>query len=116
MTKESLQSVKIINRLSNEDYDELLSENIVFLNLVDASAVNTVIECIMRNTPILVNRHPAVVEMLGERYPLYYTDPVTIKISDWKIRRAYTYLCNLDKTRFDIENFNDRFIRIIEKF
>ncbi|KAI8821251.1 hypothetical protein BJ741DRAFT_672688 [Chytriomyces cf. hyalinus JEL632] len=71
-TLRGILSVEVISRLDNDEYDKLLSENIVFLKLVDASAVNTVIECIVRNTPVLVNRHPAVVEMLGTEYPFYY--------------------------------------------
>jgi len=58
--------------LSNEDYDQLLSENIIFLDLYDSSANNAIIECIARATPVLVNPLPAVVEYLGEGYPLYY--------------------------------------------
>ena len=58
--------------LSNEDYDALLSENIVFLDLYDSSANNAVIECIARATPLLVNPLPAVMEYLGEDYPFYY--------------------------------------------
>ena len=65
------KSVEIISTLENEHYDELLSENIVFLKLVDASAVNTIIECIVRCTPILVNRHAAVEEMLGMEIILF---------------------------------------------
>ena len=71
-TKEMCDSVNIINKLSNQEYDNLLTENIVFINLIDASAVNTLIECMVRNTPIIINRHPVVVELLGENYPLYY--------------------------------------------
>ena len=63
--KELDSSVKIIDKLSNEDYDNLLTKNIVFIKLVDASAVNTIIECIVRNTPIIVNRLPATEELLG---------------------------------------------------
>jgi len=44
----TIKSVEITHYKSNEEYDELLSKNIVFLNLVDASAVNTIIECIAR--------------------------------------------------------------------
>ena len=58
--------------LSNEDYDEFLTSSISFLNLIDTSANNGVIECIARNIPLLVNAHPAVVEYLGEGYPFYY--------------------------------------------
>lgn len=58
--------------LPNTDYDRLLSENIIFLTLYDSSANNTVIECIVRNTPLLINPLPAVIEYLGEDYPFYY--------------------------------------------
>jgi hypothetical protein len=59
-------------RVDDESYDHLLSENICFLYLYDSSANNAIIECIARNTPLLVNKHPAVVEYLGEDYPFYY--------------------------------------------
>lgn len=58
--------------LSNDKYDALLSENIVFLDLYDSSANNAIIECIARATPLLVNPLPAVVEYLGNDYPLYF--------------------------------------------
>lgn len=58
--------------MPNNEYDELLSENIVFLNLYDSSANNVVIECIARATPILINPLPAVVEYLGKDYPMYF--------------------------------------------
>ena len=61
--------------LPNDAYDALLAENLVFVELYDASANNTVIECIARATPLLINRLPAVVEYLGESYPLYCADP-----------------------------------------
>lgn len=60
------------HHLPNAQYDLLLSRNIVFIQLYDASANNTVIECIARGTPVLVNPLPAVREYLGEDYPLYY--------------------------------------------
>jgi hypothetical protein len=60
------------HHLPDEEYDLLLSRNIVFIQLHDASANNTVIECIARGTPLLVNPLPAVREYLGQDYPLYY--------------------------------------------
>ena len=53
-------------------YDDLLTRNIVFLDLLGASANNAVIECIARGTPLLVNRLPSVVEYLGANYPFYF--------------------------------------------
>lgn len=65
-------SVSIVNRVSDEDYDQLLSCSIVFLNMYDAGANTTVIECLGRYTPIIINRLPGVEEYLGKEYPLYY--------------------------------------------
>jgi hypothetical protein len=67
------ESVTQMPRVSNRKYDELLSRNIVFLNLYGSSANNTIVECIARGTPLLVNKLPAVVEYLGPSYPLYYS-------------------------------------------
>lgn len=61
-----------VDHLSNEEYDKIYTENIMFVNLYDASANNAVIEAIARATPILVNPLPAVVEYLGEDYPFYF--------------------------------------------
>jgi hypothetical protein len=66
-----LGSVNYIDHLENDDYDKLLTENIVCIVLVDASAINTLVECIVRNTPIIINKLPSVVELLGACYPLY---------------------------------------------
>jgi hypothetical protein len=60
--------------LDDRSYDELLAENIVFLDLYDSSANNAIVECVVRMTPVLVNPLPAVVEYLGEGYPLYFSD------------------------------------------
>lgn len=119
------KDVDILETLDNDEYDALLSENIVFINLVDASAINTVIECIIRNTPILVNRHPAVVELLGENYPLYYgnldgknshyfemnTQVVNLLVNTKNIKKAHKYLTKMDKSRFQIHSFVNDFIK-----
>ena len=95
--------------LSNDDYDDLLTENIVFLDFYDTSANNAVIECIARGTPILVCRHPAVEEYLGEDYPLFYDNyrqAVELIQSESKIYQATMYLKNDKlKDRFTLSNF-----------
>jgi hypothetical protein len=63
-----------------KEYDELLTENIVFIDLYDSAANNTVLECIVRKTPIILNRTPGVVEYLGEAYPLFYKNIEEIPI------------------------------------
>jgi len=70
--------------ITNDDYDELLSSSIAFLSLCDCNASNTIIECLARNTPLLVNRLESVLEYLGEEYPFYYDslDEAENKLND----------------------------------
>ena len=60
------------NETVDTHINKLLEKNIVFIDLYDSAANNTVLECIIRNTPLIVNRTPGVVEYLGEDYPLYF--------------------------------------------
>ena len=66
-------TVESISFVSNKEYDKLLSENLVIINLYDSSANNTLIECFVRNTPLLINPIEPVVEYLGEDYPFYFS-------------------------------------------
>jgi perosamine synthetase len=65
-------NVQLLSYVPDDVYDRLLSESIVFLNLYDAVAVTTINECVVRGTPILVNRVGATEELLGRDYPLFY--------------------------------------------
>lgn len=101
-------SVEEIGYLQNNDYDKLLSQNIVFINLIDASAINTLLECILRNTPILINPIEPVVEILGVDYPLYYSNlyEASCLLNNTNIiKDGYNYLLKVDKTRFYIDTF-----------
>jgi hypothetical protein len=85
-----------------------LSQNIVFIKLIDSSAVNTLIESMIRNTPILINPIEAVVEYLGKHYPLYYNsiEEAGIKANNMDlIKKAYNYLNSMDKSKLKIETF-----------
>jgi hypothetical protein len=108
-------SVTVLQSLDNLEYDNLLASSVVFVKLVDASAVNTVIECITRNTPICVNRIPAVVEYLGKDYPLFYD---TIEeagdiLTNKNIKAASKYLASMDKKDLMVEYFCAQFDQII---
>jgi polysaccharide pyruvyl transferase WcaK-like protein len=113
---ENHNSVTVMDKLSNEEYDKLLSENIVFLQLVDCSAVNTVIECIVRNTIVIVNRLPALEELLGIYYPGFYTtleDAQKILQDINSLYKCHKYLSLLDKTRYRLDHFLTRIQNII---
>jgi hypothetical protein len=64
--------VEIIPRLSNEEYDELLATSVIFLDLITAAGITTLVECLARGTPLLINSSPGVREYLGDDYPLYF--------------------------------------------
>ena len=91
-----------------EGFDELLAENLVFLHLYDSVCNNTIIECIVRETPVLVNPLPSVVEYLGPEYPLYFAtlEEAGKKAEDIGcIRAAHEYLHVLPKHPFTAEHF-----------
>lgn len=89
-----------MKNIPNEEFDDLLSKCVVMVNLYDSSANNAVIECIARNTPLLVNRLPAVEEYLGKNYPLYIDDldhASSLLYDIDKLYEAHVYLKNMNK-------------------
>ena len=119
--KVDIKDVKFYKFLNNQEYDEVLSKNIAFMDLYDTSANNAVIECMVRNTPLLINQHPAVIEYLGEAYPFYFSslEEAAKKAEDLELIKETTlYLENLQtknkltgesflKTIIDSEIYND---------
>ena len=86
---------------------------------MDASACNTVIECIIRNTPIIINPIPPVVEILGEDYPLYYKNYYDVsKMLDNPslLKQGHDYLVNMPKDQLDIANFIKELTEIVSQY
>ena len=97
--REVREDVTVLDYVPNHEYDKLLSENIVFIELLSSVANNTIIECIARNTPVLVNRMSGPEFYLGTDYPLFYEhiDDVPNLCSLSRIIDAFTYLRDMDK-------------------
>ena len=110
-----MASVEIVEKVSDSDYDRILESHVVFIKLFDASAVNTVIECCVRNTPILINKLPAVVEILGENYPFYFSslEEASEKLNYGNVLKTHLYLKTLDKKKLQIDTFVDQFTKIV---
>lgn len=105
---ESPSSVKMLPYMNNQEYDDMLSRAVVFLDLYDVAACNVVLECIMRNTPILVRALPGTVEYLGSEYPLFFdsVEEAESKLHDMAaIEAAHLYLDNMNKSKFSPEYF-----------
>jgi hypothetical protein len=112
------KDIEIMEYVDNHNYDQLLTKNIVFLNLVDGSAINTLLECLVRNTPIVVNRHPAVIEILGDKYPLFYDNVFMVGRMLQEpgiIYKTHVYMTQLDKSSFHMDFFLTQLNKIVTK-
>jgi len=93
------EDVYWFNLLSNREYDRLLSESIVFVDFYDTSANNAIVECIARAVPVICPPNRAIVDYLGEDYPLYFRDyhHATELCQDLAaISRAHDYLKDVE--------------------
>lgn len=106
--------------LSNDQYLNLLTSNIIFADYIDCSASNTIVECIATTTPIIVNRHPAIVEYLGDNYPLYidkiYNESTnTLELTRINVMKAHNYLYHIRLNNdFYIESFISNIKNILD--
>jgi hypothetical protein len=119
--KEILQKnandVTMIYTETYQEYDSYLSKNIVLIDLFDAAANTAIVECIIRNTPILVNKVGGVIDYLGPKYPLYFNElkEIPALVTDKKIKEAYDYLSNMNKDKFKMDTFLKDLFNIIDK-
>ncbi len=109
--------IVISNRVSDEEYDSLLSSSVVFLDLYDAVANTTAIECMGRNTPLVINRLPGIEEYLGKEYPLFYDtlkDAAAILSNRGRLEDGVLYLKkwyhHIGPLRFTAQSFLQSFI------
>jgi hypothetical protein len=118
LTPNTLSQNVLMKYCDEGEYDELLSKNIVFVDLFDASANNTVLECIIRNTPLIINKLPAVIEYLGEDYPLYFKDLEEVEqIINNKdlILSGHKYLANINKEELSMDYFIKKLISVLNE-
>lgn len=89
----------VLPRHDNADYDALLARSVVFLDLHAAVVNNAVIECIVRGTPVLINRLPGAIEYLGHDYPFFFEslEEAAAKAADPSlVLHAHQYLAAKD--------------------
>jgi hypothetical protein len=112
--KYKLDEITILKELDKNEYELLFVNSCVFLYLEDANAHNIINECIKFNTPIIVNKLPAVVEYLGEDYPLYYENDSELELLhnpnyfQKMVVAANIYIMQMDKTKININYFNKK--------
>lgn len=102
-----------IDWVDHDEYDRLLSRNLAFVDLYDASASTAVVDCIARSTPLLINPLPAVVEYLGVGYPFYFNSlGEAAKKAETRalIEDTHYYLAEMDKSFLDQRVFRSAFL------
>lgn len=107
--RKRIGEVYVMSAVSDMEYDRLLSENVVFVELISAAANNTVVECIARNTPIVINRHPGPEYYLGSEYPLFYEDFEELYdlVTVDRVISAHEYLKTMQKGWLDGNKFRE---------
>lgn len=104
-----MSAVKILDYLPNDQYDKMLTSSVIFLDLYDCAACNVILECVIRNTPILINKLPTIEEYIGSDYPLFYNnlEEAATLLNEKSLLAATEYLKHKDKTIFSSEYFRD---------
>lgn len=107
-------SVAVMPRVPDPEYDALLARSAVFLDYHDTAANTTVVECIARNTPLLIRRSPAAEDYLGPAYPLFFDTPgeAAARADDLElVLAASAYLGGLAiKPKLTVDHFLGSFV------
>lgn len=119
LKKSELQTVEL-KKVENDEYDQLVTQQIVLLDIIDASANNAVVEMIGANIPFFVNRLEPVEEYLGKDYPMFFDNIEEVEeiLRDMdSLKKLYTktfeYMKNLDKTELSYGYFCSELLKLI---
>lgn len=111
-TEIDIDSVKLIHLLPYSEYLKFYTNSVIYLDLYDVVACNTVVDCIATKCPIILNRLPANEEYLGKDYPLFFDSPDEVHdmlCDDELLLSAHRYLREMDKSKFTPRYFVDSF-------
>lgn len=114
------KDVKCIFTNTDQEFDDLIMNNIIIISLFDASANNSLLECMEMNIPAFITRLPACEEYLGKDYPMFFNKLEEIEsiINNKDLlhdvyTETYNYLCNLNKDSIRYTHFNSELLKIV---
>ena len=102
---------RVTKRYSQSEYEEIITNNVHFVELNSPTASNYLLECISSNSPIFVNREPCIEEYLGKDYPLFYNDENDVDFSEENILKGIKYLQHTNFKSLDVKTFGKRILR-----
>ena len=106
----SVGETVVLGHLPRPEYETLLLASVVFMHLKAAAGSTTLVECIARTTPVLVNRLRATEEYLGRDYPLFYNElsEAPRLLTTERVRAAHAYLAAMDRSWLDPGVFREQ--------
>jgi hypothetical protein len=108
ISQEEEKNVKKIEHLDENDYHKIFESNLIFLDVYSTTIDNTFLECVISNTPIILNRHQEYINLIGGDYQLFFDNLEQVNsfiATDENILNAHNYLKNVDKTKFTMMYF-----------
>jgi len=117
--KIDVDSVEMSYVTDLETYNDLIYNNIIIIDLVDASANNAILELTAAKIPFFVKKLPSIVEYLGYKYPMFFDDISEIEpiledrhMLDDVLTRSTEYLSQLDTSSFSHDRFASKLLEI----
>lgn len=102
-----------------EQYMDVIYNNIIIIDLIDASANNAILELTASKIPFFVKKLPAIVEYIGHDYPLLFNNVSEIEevlqdkqLLQYQLTLAHEYLNNIDMSDLTHDSFTSSLLSI----
>jgi hypothetical protein len=120
ITDKERKDVTLYYTQNFDEYDSIILNNIIVIHLINASANNAILELMSFNIPFFVNKLDAVIEYIGNDYPLYFNSIHEIEniinnknLLIKKMKEASLYLENINKNDISCSYFNSEMLSFI---
>ena len=122
ITEKERNNVTMYYTDNYKEYDNIILNNIIIIHLINASANNAILELMYLNIPFFVNKLDAVIEYIGNDYPLYFNSLKDIEniinnkeLLIKKMKEANEYLKKINKHDISMNYFNSEMLKFINE-
>jgi hypothetical protein len=101
----------IDSRLPDITYDTWLANSVIASEFVDCAATTVVVEALARCTPMLLNRHPALIEYVGEAYPMFFDNIEECEqlLHPDNVVKTHEYIQDRNRNFLQVSSFTEQF-------
>ena len=122
ITDKEKNSVNLYYTHNFNEYDNIILNNVIIIHLINASANNAILELMYLNIPFFVNKLDAVIEYIGNDYPLYFNSLKEIEdiinnkeLLIKKMKVGTNYLKKINKHDISLKYFNSEMLKFINE-